>query len=65
MNINTAILWEQGEPLIVEEAELEALYTEGKHKLDELATRTYQLGEVNDALGALASGEGARGIIRW
>lgn len=44
---------------------LVALYQEGKLKLDELATRTYQLNEVNEALAALSSGEGARGIIRW
>jgi S-(hydroxymethyl)glutathione dehydrogenase/alcohol dehydrogenase len=42
-----------------------ALYREGKLKLDELATRSYQLEGVNDALAALASAEGARGIIRW
>lgn len=41
------------------------LYGEGKLKLDELAARTYQLAQVNDALSALASAEGARGIIRW
>jgi S-(hydroxymethyl)glutathione dehydrogenase/alcohol dehydrogenase len=41
------------------------LHREGKLKLHELATRTYRLEEVNDALSALASGEGARGIIRW
>ncbi|MBV8859208.1 MAG: Zn-dependent alcohol dehydrogenase [Acidobacteria bacterium] len=41
------------------------LYREGKLKLAELVTRTYQLEEVNDALDALAGGEGARGIIRW
>ncbi|HEX8290614.1 MAG TPA: zinc-binding dehydrogenase, partial [Pyrinomonadaceae bacterium] len=41
------------------------LYREGKLKLAELATRTYALEEVNDALDALAGGEGARGIIRW
>ncbi|HEX8494955.1 MAG TPA: Zn-dependent alcohol dehydrogenase [Pyrinomonadaceae bacterium] len=44
---------------------LVALHREGKLKLHELATRTYRLGEINDALNALASGEGARGIIRW
>lgn len=44
---------------------LVALYQEGKLKLDELATRTYRLDEVNEALAALSSGEGARGIIRW
>ena len=42
-----------------------ALYREGKLKLDELATRRYDLAGINDALAALASGEGARGIIRW
>ncbi|HEX8176209.1 MAG TPA: Zn-dependent alcohol dehydrogenase [Pyrinomonadaceae bacterium] len=41
------------------------LHREGRLKLHELATRTYRLEEVNDALSALASGEGARGIIRW
>ena len=44
---------------------LVALYQEGKLKLDELATRTYRLEEINDALGALADAEGARGIVRW
>jgi len=44
---------------------LVALYQEGKLKLNELATRSYQLEGVNDALSALSSGEGARGIIRW
>lgn len=44
---------------------LAALHQEGKLKLQELATRTYRLDEINDALHALASGEGARGIIRW
>jgi S-(hydroxymethyl)glutathione dehydrogenase/alcohol dehydrogenase len=44
---------------------LVALHQEGKLKLDELATRTYRLDEVNDALAALSAGEGARGIIRW
>lgn len=41
------------------------LHGEGKLKLHELATRTYRLEEINDALSALAHGEGARGIIRW
>jgi S-(hydroxymethyl)glutathione dehydrogenase/alcohol dehydrogenase len=41
------------------------LYREGRLKLTELATRTYNLEGVNDALAALAGGEGARGIIRW
>jgi S-(hydroxymethyl)glutathione dehydrogenase/alcohol dehydrogenase len=41
------------------------LYQEGRLKLHELATRTYKLAEVNDALAALAAAEGARGIIRW
>lgn len=44
---------------------LVALYQEGKLKLNELATRSYRLEDINDALAALASGEGARGIIRW
>jgi NDMA-dependent alcohol dehydrogenase len=41
------------------------LYREGRLKLAELATRTYRLEGVNDALAALSGGEGARGIIRW
>jgi Zn-dependent alcohol dehydrogenase len=41
------------------------LYRQGKLKLTELATRTYALTDINDALDALAGGEGARGIIRW
>jgi len=45
--------------------QLVALYQQGKLKLAELAIRTYRLDEVNEALSALASGEGARGIIRW
>jgi Zn-dependent alcohol dehydrogenase len=44
---------------------LVALYREGKLKLHELATRIYHLDEVNEALAALSSGEGARGIIKW
>jgi S-(hydroxymethyl)glutathione dehydrogenase/alcohol dehydrogenase len=44
---------------------LVALYREGKLKLNELATRQYSLEGVNEALDALASAEGARGIIRW
>jgi S-(hydroxymethyl)glutathione dehydrogenase / alcohol dehydrogenase len=41
------------------------LYREGRLKLAELATRTYKLAEVNEALAALSGGEGARGIILW
>jgi Zn-dependent alcohol dehydrogenase len=41
------------------------LYREGRLKLDELATRTYALADVNDALAALSAAEGARGIILW
>jgi S-(hydroxymethyl)glutathione dehydrogenase/alcohol dehydrogenase len=41
------------------------LYREGKLKLAELATRTYKLEDVNEALDALSDAQGARGIIRW
>lgn len=41
------------------------LYREGRLKLTELATRAYPLERINDALAALAAGQGARGIIRW
>jgi Zn-dependent alcohol dehydrogenase len=44
---------------------LVTLYQAGELKLRELVTRTYHLDGINDALAALASGEGARGIIRW
>ncbi|HEX8137065.1 MAG TPA: Zn-dependent alcohol dehydrogenase [Pyrinomonadaceae bacterium] len=44
---------------------LAGLCREGKLKLRELVTRSYSLDEVNEALDALSSGEGARGIIRW
>jgi S-(hydroxymethyl)glutathione dehydrogenase / alcohol dehydrogenase len=44
---------------------LVALYEEGRLKLNELTSRTYSLDQVNDALEDLASGAGARGVIRW
>lgn len=53
-----------GQPLL-DVPRLVELYREGKLKLHELATRTYKLDEVNDALAALANASGARGIIRW
>ncbi len=42
---------------------LMSLYREGKLKLDVIATRTYSLDRVNDALQALAAGHGGRGVI--
>jgi len=44
---------------------LVSLYQQGRLKLNELVTRTYPLSGVNDALAALASSDGARGVIRW
>jgi len=44
---------------------LVSLYQAGRLKLNELAARTYPLTGINDALAALASSEGARGIIQW
>lgn len=44
-------------------ARLVGWYREGRLKLQELVSRTYRLTEVNEALGALAAGEGARGVI--
>ena len=38
-------------------------YRQGRLKLRELVSRTYVLGEINDALRALAGSEGARGVI--
>ena len=57
-------LYGSGQPL-KDIPQLVALHQEGKLKLLELATRTYRLDDVNEALSALASGEGARGIIKW
>lgn len=57
-------LYGSGQPA-VDVPQLVALYQAGKLKLRELVTRTYRLAEVNDALGALASGVDARGIIEW
>jgi S-(hydroxymethyl)glutathione dehydrogenase/alcohol dehydrogenase len=57
-------LYGSGQPLR-DIPRLVTLYQEGKLKLSELATRTYRLDGVNEALSALASAEGARGIIRW
>lgn len=44
-------------------ARLAAWYNEGRLKLNELVSRTYALHEVNAALDALASAQGARGVI--
>ncbi|HYE66738.1 MAG TPA: Zn-dependent alcohol dehydrogenase [Pyrinomonadaceae bacterium] len=60
----TGSVYGSGRPPI-EIPRLVELYQAGKLKLRELVTRTYALDGVNDALAALASGEGARGIIRW
>ncbi len=57
-------LYGSGQPL-KDIPQLVALHQQGKLKLLELVTRTYKLDDVNEALSALASGEGARGIIRW
>jgi Zn-dependent alcohol dehydrogenase len=43
---------------------LVALYSAGRLKLEEIATRSYTLDQVNDALAALAAGEPGRGIVR-
>src|SRR5262249_3509903 len=44
---------------------LVSLYREGRLKLRELVSRTYPLERINDALDALAAGDGARGVICW
>jgi S-(hydroxymethyl)glutathione dehydrogenase / alcohol dehydrogenase len=46
-------------------ARLVTAYQSGRLKLRELVTRTYPLGDINAALSALGSSEGARGIVRW
>jgi len=38
-------------------------YLEGRLKLQELVNRTYSLGQINQALDALAGAEGARGVV--
>ncbi len=57
-------LYGSGRPLM-DIPQLIALYQAGELKLRELVTRTYHLDGVNDALAALAEGEGARGVILW
>jgi Zn-dependent alcohol dehydrogenase len=42
---------------------LASWFHEGRLKLKELASRTYKLEQINDALAALAQSEGARGVI--
>ena len=44
---------------------LVSLYQQGRLKLNELVSRTYALDKVNDAMAALASSDGARGVIRF
>jgi len=44
---------------------LVALFRDGRLKLTELVSRKYALDRVNDALDALASSDGARGVITW
>jgi S-(hydroxymethyl)glutathione dehydrogenase/alcohol dehydrogenase len=39
------------------------LHQDGRLKLEELTTRRYALGQINEALHALATGEGGRGVI--
>ena len=41
------------------------LYRAGKLKLDELVTRRYSLGQVNEAFTALRQGEVVRGVITF
>jgi S-(hydroxymethyl)glutathione dehydrogenase/alcohol dehydrogenase len=41
------------------------LHQDGRLKLKELVARTYSLDRVNDALDALASSDGARGVVLW
>ena len=44
---------------------LVVLYDEGRLKLQELVVRRYELSGINEALGALAASDGARGAIVW
>ena len=45
--------------------QLVALFQEGRLKLRELVARTYRLTAINEALHALESSDGARGVITW
>ena len=45
--------------------DLISLHQAGRLKLEELVSRTYPLSGINDALTALASSDGARGVITW
>jgi S-(hydroxymethyl)glutathione dehydrogenase / alcohol dehydrogenase len=51
-----------GDPL-ADIVRLVDLNRQGKLKLQELATRTYRLEEINEAFAALARGDGGRGIV--
>lgn len=42
---------------------LAGFYMSGRLKLDQMVSRTYTLGEINDAFDALGRGENARGLI--
>lgn len=44
---------------------LVSLFRDGRLKLRELVARTYPLAKINEALDALASSDGARGVIIW
>jgi S-(hydroxymethyl)glutathione dehydrogenase / alcohol dehydrogenase len=44
---------------------LVAWFQSGRLKLRELVARTYRLEAINDALSALASSDGARGVVIW
>jgi S-(hydroxymethyl)glutathione dehydrogenase/alcohol dehydrogenase len=44
---------------------LVSLYQEGRLKLREMVARTYALDGINDALAALESSDGARGVVTW
>jgi S-(hydroxymethyl)glutathione dehydrogenase/alcohol dehydrogenase len=45
--------------------QLVSLFQEGRLKLRELVARRYALAAINDALHALESSDGARGVITW
>ena len=44
-------------------AQLVDLHRQGRLKLDEVATRSYRLEQINDALAALGRGDGGRGVV--
>ena len=57
--------WYGGANVHVDIPRLYELYRAGKLKLDELVTRTYSLGQINEAFADMTAGRNARGVITF